>query len=295
MIYSGVNPATLLRNAETDAALKACGCEKALWNGGASDYEYFARLLEMLHSLRGTNAWRSACRTLSTLLGKDLSARKSFDQKEIAELWRAACERMSDWDEVPKNYIDPTADVNAHSLLNDVEKCNFTTVAPCPVFDLRSLDFVKPDPYHAGLAATKKNSGEKLNKEERAILISEEIYFLLTKNKCEKTQLMIIGDGHTEALRSLVEYIKKLGANAELHLAVTRSASVTAPSLLCLADERTSIIPTAMIERGENGDGGEDGAENKRAALQRFASLLPYYPVYYYLDRNKIMFYDEGK
>jgi len=270
------NVCELLRCKETDAALCLCGREEKYRRGEVSDFEYFKELLLSLPTLKGTHVFDLLHITLLELCGEELASRKSFSEEDICLLWAAANEKIfelcgGDHNELLKKYnVEKLYRCSVDDENKECdEKCHTSDKCEALVFDFKGLDFIRPDPYHYKLATEKKNRGEKLNNDEKSIILAQEIYLLLSLKSRGKIQLHLRCDENTDTAKDIINYLKDRKFSLDIFLAFSGEGSVEKLISLCLmSDENIRIYPEIVITK-------TDSFENLKRRLRLLFGAYP--------------------
>lgn len=254
------NISELLRSEETDAALCFCESEEKYRRREVSDFEYFSELIRALPMLVGTHVYDTVTTAVCEICGDSTVIKKELSDGEICELWKFCNEKISelcmgDIDVlckkfgVEKSYYDEFAFYNGYC----VGKCYISDRDTTFVFDMKNIDFVRPDPYHYELAIKKKNNGEKLNVQEISLVLSQELYLKLSENGRGKIQLHLRADDDGKNAEELINYIKGRRFQIEIFIAVTGGQSVERIASLCLlSDENVRIRPEIVISKTDS-------------------------------------------
>lgn len=254
------NICELLRGDETDSALCLCGREEKYRRGEVSDFEYFKELLLALPMLKGTHIYDLARLTLSELCGDFFALSESFSDEDIRLLWGAANEKIAEL--CDGEYKKLLGIYNVEKLYKSSfddggnscdEKCYISNGVTSFVFDFKELDFTRPDPYHYTLAINKKNSGEKLNNDEKSIILSQNIYLILSDKHREKIQLHLRCDENKSTASDLIKYLKDRKFSLDIFLSFEGCGSVEKLISLCLmSDDSIRIYPEILITKTDS-------------------------------------------
>ena len=270
------NVCELLRSEETDAALCLCGREEKYRRGEVSDFEYFKELLLSLPALNGTHVCDLVRLTLSELCGEELASRESFSEEDICLLWQSANEKIfalcgGEYEKLLKEYnVEKLYRYSIDDKNNSCdEKCHISDKKGVFVFDFTGLDFIRPDPYHYGLAIKKKNCGEKLNNDEKSIILSQNIYLILSDKSRGKIQLHLRCDENGDTAKKLINYLCDRGFSLDIHIAFSCEGSVEKLISLCLlSNENIRIYPEIVLTR-------TDSLENLKRRLRLLFGAYP--------------------
>ena len=242
------NIGEIFKTPENDFMLLASESNGSVDNVKTSDFEYFSEYLKRLPTLRGTRSYDLSKIILEVLCGIERMPINGFSDEEIRKLWI---------DGNAKIFERGTESFNAEKLYSSDyimrktccdEKCHIYDDIHTLVCDYTELDFIRPDPYHAGLICDKEISGEKLNNYEISLLMSQKIYEYISKNKCEKIQLHLRSFGDKKVLFELVEYLKRLNKPLDIFIAYETFFELDdILKLASLTDENIKISPEIVI------------------------------------------------
>ena len=276
------NISELLMSEETDAALCFCESEEKYRRREVSDFEYFSELMRVLPTLVGTHVYDTVTTAICAICGDSTVFKNEFSDIDICGLWKCCNEKISelcggDLDVlcgkfgVEKSHFDEFAFCNGYC----VGKCYNTDRDTTFVFDMKNIDFVRPDPYHYELAIKKKNNGEKLNTEEISLVLSQELYLKLSEKNRGKIQIHLRADDDGKNAEALINYIKGRIFSIEIFLAVTGEQSVERIAPVCLlSDENVRIRPEIVVSK-------TDSFANLRARLRLLFAVYPWKMISY--------------
>ena len=270
------NVCELLRSGETDDALCLCGREEKYRRGEVSDFEYFKELLSVLPMLKGTHICDLVSLVLSELCGEKFISNETFSESDICDLWSSANEKIfeicgGEYDKLLEKYnVEKLYNCSADTGTCACDgKCHTTNKKEVNVFDFKGLDFIRPDPYHYGLAKDKEKCGEKLNNDEKSIILSQNIYLILSDKNRGKIQLHLLCDENKSTAKELINYLKDRGFSADILIGYSGEGSVEKLISLCLlSDENIRISPEIVITR-------TDSFENLKRRLRLLIGAYP--------------------
>lgn len=273
---SVTNVCELIRCKETDDALCLCLREEKYRRGEVSDFEYFKELLLSLPMLKGTHVCDLARLALSELCGEKFMSNETFSEQDICLLWRMANEKIFElcggkYDKLLEKYNVEKLYNCSHDTENCccAEKCHIVNKKEDFVFDFKGLDFARPDLYHYKLAKEKESRGEKLNNDEKSIILLQNIYLILSDKNREKIQLHLLCDENTDTAKKLINYLKDRGFSADILLGYLGEGSVENLITLCLlSDEKIRISPEIVVTR-------TDSFENLKRRLRLLLGAYP--------------------
>ncbi len=249
------NISELLMSSDTDAALCFCESEEKYRRREVSDFEYFAELMRVLPMLFGTHTYDTVTTALCAICDDRTVIKKEFSNSDICVLWKRANERIAELCGgeyeillqkfgVEKLYYDEI--VSSENLC--VGKYYTSGADTTFVFDMKNIDFIRPDPYHCDIAMKKKNNGEKLNFQEISLVLSQSLYLKLSEKNRGKIQLHLRADNDGKNASALINYFKGRRFPLEIFLAFEGGQSVeTLTSLCLLSDENVRIRPEIVI------------------------------------------------
>ncbi len=256
------NICELIRSRETDDALCLCGREEKYRRGEVSDFEYFRELLRALPLLKGTHIFDLVNLILDEFCNGADTLKNRYSHTEINDLWREANEKMFAF--CNGEYLELLRLNNVEKLYNNSfgtenrvvdEKCHTPSGDTTFVFDFKGFDFIRPDPYHYELAKNKENCGEKLNNNEKSIILAQEIYLLLSDKNRGKIQLHLRCDESGNTASELIKYLKDRGFSVDIFLAFEGEGSVEKLISLCLmSNDFIRIYPEILISKTDSFD-----------------------------------------
>ena len=134
--------------------------------------------------------------------------------------------------------------------------------------DVRTLPFVRPDPYHASLAEEKRGRGEPLSAEEHAILAAQALYLLCANKGDCKLDLHLLADDE-QTLLAWISYLKRLNVQGYVWVAADGNIDPDTLASLCAhSDDRLRIRLEIVL-------GKTDSAKNFEKRLSALSALYP--------------------
>ena len=134
--------------------------------------------------------------------------------------------------------------------------------------DLRGLDFVRPDPYHAHLAQEKTRVGKSLSFEEEACVCYELLYLSLRDAQGLPT-LHLQADGDGKTATAFIDYLRRRGIRAQILLCVDDVISPEVAVALCaLSGDGVTVRPEIVV-------GLTDSHRNLYMRLCRLSAIYP--------------------
>ena len=253
------NITELIACAETDEALCFCDSEGKYRRRESSDFEYFSELMRILPELEGTHVCENIRSILCEICGIE-ALDGALSESDICSLWTLANEKMfslcdGEYVEFLKKYGAEKLYFDEFALIeNDcVGKYYDSGTDTIFVYNMKKLDFVRPDPYHYDCALKKQNNGEKLNNKEISTLLAQTLYLKLAEKQRGKIQLHLRADSDGKTARELISYFKGRRFPLEIYLAFEGEGSVENTVSLCLlSDEIVKVRPEILLTRTDS-------------------------------------------
>ncbi len=267
------NITELIRNPQKDALISLFGGDEKCDILSMSDFEYFQTLTELLPQLVGTLEGELFKEEILLFQEKNIDFSTVNFTDLAREVWENSKKKLADFG---GDYQIFLSDIGVENLyhereqfcsLGGVEKYNNHSDTSAVLCDLRGMDFVRPDPYHATLAEEKYRRGETLSADEKAMLISQTIY-LLCRADCE-LEIHLLADGDGRAAADFLAYLKRQNACGRVWIAADgEMANETILALCALSDGRLTIRPEIVL-------GKTDSAYNFEKRLSSLAAVYP--------------------
>ena len=232
-MYTHRNPADLL-GLGTDPALirllRACGADEAYITGNTSDYDTFTALATAMplcegHLLRGE---------VNTKLTKATGVALPLCPHTVKTHWDGFVEGYLYGETVsstPFATVCPLCSFVAPEIYRESELIALPNPTSVPAPDLASWStamekrlpdgapalfrlpddyaFVRPDPYHAGLAVGKVFRGEALTKTEADLLVTQALrVWGIALSHRKDTSVLLLRGGDPSSVRSLLAYLE---------------------------------------------------------------------------------------
>lgn len=281
--------------------MRLCGCEQKYMSGRASDFERFAELCRILPYLgenqEAADVTERIILALGGLVGRNNVCRENActmwkmynekytktrpsendralykrDEKLYKELF---AEKVKNSDEKNKfksctlylnRFISQAKSMGFSDILKNLESQEFSRV----YVDLYDSGFESPNIYSAECVSKRINNGEKCNKYEYNLFLSQIICTLISQNKCRKIELYIDCNCNSTYAEKLVAYLSRYRLSARIFIVADPSRPPESISRVCRASTDVCRV-TPKIFMGE-----EDPFDDTLEYAKRLARIYP--------------------
>lgn len=231
-----------IKNPDKINIMKLLDCDEKYIDGRASDFEWFAMWEELLFLAEGHSEVEKYREELASL-GLPMPQGQTCSRDDSISRWRRMnienntgvfegdrqnicgehcsdiinekykktrdCLRFDVYHSVTKfiTICDSITDLS-ELLCFSLEKNDKSYISL--IIDIYPTDYIRPDPYAARVIFEKKKSGEKLNKQEKNVLLSQLLIDLIIRMKNTKDiTVFISSDAPSPASFELVKYLAK--------------------------------------------------------------------------------------
>ncbi len=289
-----------IRNDSKIKILKLLNCDEKYINGRASDFEWFALWEEALFLAEGHKEVKAYEGEL-TAAGLSMPDKTTYSRRESISRWRRLGmenntgvfegERIEACSYNTSAFLTEKYKIRCRNYKFDVNKCvteiimkndSVTSASKMLseklendknpyitlVIDINNVEFLRPDPYLAGGLYEKEKSGEKLNMQEKNVLLSQLLIELLIRSKNTKAiSILIKTQSNSSAALGLVAYLARRGI-FEGEIAVTVDAET---DLEVFADIAAEVYPKIWLRPFLD-------AESKKLSDRELSAMFSVYP-----------------
>ena len=267
------NITELIRSPQKDALISLFDSDEKYDILSMSDFEYFQTLATLLPNLGGTLEGELLKEEILLFQENQLDFPRPGERELIQDVWKNANEQIANCDGDFWCFLSKFGVEKSHQereplcSIGRVEKYNNQPNVLSVLCDLRGMDFVRPDPYHAKLAEEKYRRGEALSADEKAMLISQTMYLLCKTERELDVHLLADDDGR--AASDLLAYLNRQNASGHVWVAADgEMANETLLTLCALSDSRLTVRPEIVL-------GKTDSAYNLEKRLSSLAAVYP--------------------